>query len=121
MRFLVDMPLSPKLAAWLTANGHDTIHASQAGLSQAADKEILQHAAAEQCIILTADLDFPRLLALQHSGGPGLVLFRSGEWSEAECVERLSRAFQLLPDQAFSDSVIVIEKHRIRRRSLPLD
>jgi predicted nuclease of predicted toxin-antitoxin system len=120
MRFLVDMPLSPKLAAWLTANGHDAIHASQAGLSHAEDKEILQHAVADQRIILTADLDFPRLLALLHSGGPGLVLFRSGEWSEAECVERLSRVLQLLPDQAFSDSVIVIEKHRIRRRPLPL-
>ena len=52
MKFLVDMPLSPKLVAWLTANGHDAIHTSQAGLSQAEDKEILQHAAVEQRIIL---------------------------------------------------------------------
>ncbi len=120
MRFLVDMPLSSKLAAWLTANGHVAIHASEAGLSQAEDKEILQHAAAEQRIILNADLDFPRLVALLHYRGAGLVLFRSGEWSEAECVERLSRVLQLLPDQAFMDSVIVIEKRRIRRRPLPL-
>lgn len=120
MRFLVDMPLSPKLAAWLSANGHDAIHASQAGLSQATDEDILQHAAAEQRIIVTADLDFPRLLALLHYRGAGLVLFRSGEWSEAECVDRLSRVLHLVPDQAFSDSVIVIERHRIRRRPLPL-
>ena len=120
MRFLVDMPLSPRLAAWLAANGHDAIHASQVGLSQAADKDILQHAAAQQRTIVTADLDFPRLLALLHSPGPGLVLFRGGEYSEAECIEPLSRVLCILPDPAFSDSVIVIERHRIRRRPLPL-
>ena len=67
MRFLLDMPLSPKLAAWLTANGHDAIHARQVGLSQAADREVLQHASAEHRIIVTADLDFPAFWLCCHS------------------------------------------------------
>jgi hypothetical protein len=34
MRFLVDMPLSPVLAQWLSDKGHDAVHAAQRGLER---------------------------------------------------------------------------------------
>jgi len=37
MRFLVDMPLSPDLADWLTRHGHDAAHAYRLGLGRASD------------------------------------------------------------------------------------
>lgn len=64
MKFIVDMPLSPELAAWLVKKGHDATHALQAGLNRSSDEEILEYARNEKRIIITADLDFPRLLAL---------------------------------------------------------
>jgi len=45
VRFLVDMPLSPALADWLTAQGHDAVHASRVGLALESDETILAHAA----------------------------------------------------------------------------
>ena len=63
MRFLVDMPLSPELANWLRAEGHDAVHASAISLYKASDAEILSVAASQNRVIITADLDFPRLLA----------------------------------------------------------
>jgi hypothetical protein len=32
--------------------------------------------------VVTVDLDYPRLLALAAAAGPGLILFRRGDWSE---------------------------------------
>ena len=63
MRFLVDMPLSPELANWLRAEGHDAVHASAISLYKASDAEILSVAVSQNRVIITADLDFPRLLA----------------------------------------------------------
>jgi predicted nuclease of predicted toxin-antitoxin system len=79
MKFLVDMPLSPVLAQWLSDKGHDAVHAAQRGLERADDATILRLAREEGAIVLTADLDYPRLLALTGSDGPGILLFRGGE------------------------------------------
>jgi hypothetical protein len=42
MRFLVDMPLSPVSAQWLSDKGHDAVHAAQRGLERADDATIRQ-------------------------------------------------------------------------------
>ena len=64
MRFIIDMPLSPSLSEWLCGQGYDAVHAVNVGLSHAPDNEILDYAIGEQRVFITADLDFPRLLAL---------------------------------------------------------
>ena len=120
MKFLVDMPLSPGLATWLIGQGHDAIHASQLGLERAADDEIIERARAESRIVITADLDYPRLLALEQLLSPGLVLFRGGDFSEAECVTRFSHALASVPTDELAVSIVVIERGRIRRRRLPI-
>lgn len=119
MKFLVDMPLSPELAAWIVQQGHDAIHASHVGLDRSADPVILDRARNEQRVVVTADLDYPRLLALARAEGPGLILFRGGNYSEQESVERLARVFETIPLEELPTSLVVIEKGRIRRRRLP--
>jgi predicted nuclease of predicted toxin-antitoxin system len=120
MKFLVDMPLSPAVAAWLAERGHDALHASQAGLSDASDADILSRAREEARVVVTADLDYPRLLAMTGSKGPGLILFRGGDYSELESLERLGRVLETIPNSELSTCIIVIERDRIRRRRLPL-
>jgi predicted nuclease of predicted toxin-antitoxin system len=121
MRFLIDMPLSPELADWLVRHGHDAIHALSAGLDRAPDEVIVARARNEQRVIITADLDYPRLLALAQAEGPGLILFRGGNYSDQETVERLTRTLESVPIQELPHSIVVIEKGRIRRRRLPLE
>ena len=60
MKFLVDMPLSPTLAAWLKEQGHGAVHAADLGLNRASDLDILARAKQEDRTIVTADLDYPR-------------------------------------------------------------
>lgn len=87
MNFLVDMPLSPDLAGWLRAQGHDAVHASDLSLHQSPDEMILAAAAGQNRVIITADLDFPMLLAISRAGGPGLIPLRGGNYTEAESLE----------------------------------
>lgn len=68
MIFLIDMPLSQELAVWLARQGHDAVHAVELGLDRAADSENIEYAHNENRIIITADLDYPRLLALARPG-----------------------------------------------------
>ncbi len=121
MEFLIDMPLSPALALWLRSHGHEAIHASEIGLERSPDDIILERARNDNRVVITADLDYPRLLALLGAEGPGLILFRGGEYSEAEVVDRLKEALSKVPKEEISNSIVVIEKWRIRRRRLPLD
>ncbi|UPK26788.1 DUF5615 family PIN-like protein [Bradyrhizobium sp. 195] len=76
------MPLSPALSRWLTERGHDAVHASEAGLHAASDIEIIERARREARTVVTADLDYPRLIATAGTDSPSLVLFRGGDWTE---------------------------------------
>ncbi len=114
------MPLSPT-SIWLRNRGHDAIDAMEIGLDRSPDNIILERARSEKRIIITADLDYPRLLALVGGKGPGLILFRGGEYSESEVVDRLKDTFKKVPGDEIASSVVVFEKWRIRRRRLPLE
>ncbi len=73
MKFLLDMPVSPSLLEVLDAHGYKGVHAHQIGQDRATDSELLELARQEGRVVITADLDFPRLLALSLAKGPGLM------------------------------------------------
>ena len=114
------MPLSPALAAWLRDQGHDAVHASESNLLKAPDSKILEHAKREARTIVTADLDYPRLLAVAETIEPSLILFRDGNWSEAEVIARMDEILRTLMPEDIAGSIIVVERARTRRRRLPL-
>jgi predicted nuclease of predicted toxin-antitoxin system len=117
---LIDMPLSPELARWLCAQGHDAVHANGLSMYRTPDSEILQFAVRESRVIVTADLDFPRLLAALGSSGPGLVLLRGGNYSEAESRDCLRRVLMSVAHDELPKSIVVVDHERIRRRWLPV-
>lgn len=120
MKFLIDMPLSPALAVWLIGHGHQAIHALDLGLAQAPDDQILQRARMEGQIIITADLDYPRLLALSAADSPPIILFRGGNYSETEMLSLLASVLRKIDANELSSSFVVVDRHRIRKRPLPL-
>lgn len=121
MKFLVDMPLSPQLARWLADNGHDAVHALEIGLDRAPDSEIVGVAKREERVIVTADLDFPRLLALAGASGPGLILFRGGAWCDEAIIARMNALLNSFDDVDFIRNIFVVDGERVRRRKLPID
>lgn len=91
MDVLLDMPVSRSLLSVLEAHGHRGVHAQEIGLDRAADREVLAVARYENRVVITADLDYPRLLALSAAEGPALILFRGGNYSDAEMCDLLER------------------------------
>jgi predicted nuclease of predicted toxin-antitoxin system len=120
LKFLVDMPVTPQAVAHLAAKGHDAVHASTVGLGAQPDSEVLERARAEDRIVITADLDYPRLLALLKSDRPGVILFRGGSYSDAEMLALLDRVLAQSEALNLGGSITVVDQHRIRRRTLPL-
>jgi predicted nuclease of predicted toxin-antitoxin system len=120
VKFLVDMQLSPALAVWLRQQNHDAVHVHEAGLDQASDNEILDTARQENRVVITADLDFPRLIALVNSRGPGLILFRGGNFNETQVINLMSTVLKSIPAEEIPASLVVVDNKRIRKRPLPL-
>lgn len=116
----MDMPVTPQAVAHLHAQGHDAVHAFAVGLSAKPDTEILERARAEERIVITADLDYPRLLAQLKADRPGVILFRGGSYSDAEMLALLDRVLAQSNTLDLEGSITVVDQHRIRRRSLPL-
>lgn len=114
------MPLAPALAAWLTEQGHDAVHAADLKLDRAADSDIIGRAQLDGRTIVTADLDYPRLLALGQKVNPSLILFRDGDWGDSEVIARMSAVLNTLSEHDVEQSIIVVERHRVRRRRLPI-
>ena len=120
MRFLVDTPLSPNLAHWLQDQGDDALHAALIGLDRASDAEITARADPANRTIITADLDYPRLLALGRASSPSLILFRGGDWSDPEVIDRLAAILAATSEADIEGSILVVERDRLRRRRLPI-
>jgi predicted nuclease of predicted toxin-antitoxin system len=114
------MPISPLLLDVLHAHGHEGVHAHQIGRDRAPDSELLNIARQEDRIIITADLDFPKLLAFSLSEGPGIILFRGGNYSDAEMRGLLEKVLEKVPAEVMENSICVVDKKRIRITRLPL-
>jgi predicted nuclease of predicted toxin-antitoxin system len=120
LKFLVDMPVTPQAVAHLEAKGHDALHASTAGIGTEDDSVILERARIDDRVVVTADLDYPRLLALLKADRPGVILFRGGSYSDAEMLALLDRVLAQSETLELERSITVVDQYRIRRRRLPI-
>ena len=71
-------------------------------------------------MIITVDLDYPRLLALAQATEPSIILFRDGDWSDAAVVARLGEVLAALTEADVAGSILVVDHFRVRRRRLPI-
>ena len=114
------MPVTPDAVGHLGRAGHEAVHATSIGLATAPDHQILGAARAQDRVVVTADLDYPRLLALERAQGLGVILFRGGSYSDREMLELLDRVLVTVPESELQRSITVVDRHRIRRRRLPI-
>jgi predicted nuclease of predicted toxin-antitoxin system len=120
MKFIVDMPVGASVAAWLRDQGHDAIHALEAGLDRSEDDAIVDFARQQGRVVITLDLDYPRLIALSGDAAPGLILFRDEGLKPAEICTLMARIFATLSPAEISESITVATGDALRMRKLPI-
>jgi predicted nuclease of predicted toxin-antitoxin system len=76
MRLLIDMNLTPRWVSFLAGAGHECFHWSDLGAAGAPDTEICKYARGHGFVLLTNDMDFPRILAHTADAKPSVILLR---------------------------------------------
>jgi predicted nuclease of predicted toxin-antitoxin system len=122
MRFLVDRCAGHRLAEWLRSQGHDVIESRELG-PDPGDRALLEHAAADERILVTIDTDFGELVYVEEVPHAGLVRLARlrrrrakpfpdvpAEQRIALMAEVLDRHQQVLETQA----IVTIRRGRIR-------
>ena len=120
MKFVADMGISPRSAAFLRSLGHDAIHLHEVGLDRLSDASILSRALDEGRVVLTHDLDFGDLMAASEARLPSVIIFRLRNMS----ADRVNRYLEIIlanyPDRLVAGVVMSVTEREIRIRSLPI-
>jgi len=119
MRFLADECLHVEIAAALRDAGHEvtTVAPLDGG---AADEVVLERAARERAILLTADKDFGEMALARAAASPGIVLFRRSVMDPAGAAARLLALIQEHGESLHAlYAVITPARARLRRLDAP--
>lgn len=120
MRILVDMNLSPRWAALLTAAGLEAVHWSTLGPANATDAAITAFARSNDYVVLTHDLDFSAILAATHGDKPSVVQVRADDVSPDAIGKTVIDALGQMADELERGALLTIDPRRTRLRLLPL-
>jgi len=59
-------------------------------------------------------------LALLRLDRPGVIVFRGGSYSDAEMLRLIERVLAQAETLSLDRSITIVDRHRIRRHSLPV-
>ncbi|WP_026533770.1 DUF5615 family PIN-like protein [Arthrobacter sp. H14] len=122
MRLLLDANLSPKLVEPLTTVGYESIHVADVGLLRSSDDAIFEYAANEGYVVITADSDFPMMLALRHTSRPSVVLLRHiTELPRHRQGELLAENLPLVEEDLHKGAIVSLSPTRLAVRDLPVE
>ena len=121
MKFLIDNNLSSLLADALKAAGHDAVHLRDLGMQAATDDVVLEHARADERILVSADTDFGGLLARSGASTPSVILIRrlAGRRAAEHAAIILANLDQVAEDLA-AGAIVVLHEDSLRVRRLPM-
>lgn len=120
MKFLVDMNLSPRWIELLINAGVPAVHWSTVGANNAPDAQIMAYATANDCVVLTNDLDFSAILAATHGEKPSVVQIRADDLRPEVIGTQVVAALKQMEAELEEGALLTVDPNRTRLRLLPL-
>lgn len=120
MKLVIDMNLAPRWVEALAAAGIQAWHWSTIGAATALDEEIMAWAIAENCVVLTNDLDFGAILATSRRAKPSVVQIRGDNLNPDAIGEKVIAALRQLEAELLSGALVIVDPVRTRLRILPM-
>jgi predicted nuclease of predicted toxin-antitoxin system len=118
--FLADIHISPLTVQPLKQAGYDTIRITDSLPNTATDREILEFARLIERIIITQDLDFSTLIALNNYGQPSLITLRLSSANPNLISQKLLEIIPQFPNELKEGIALTITNRSIRIRKLPI-
>jgi len=119
MKLLVDMNLSPDWVVFLLNAGVESVHWSAIGAATAPDQEIMAYARVNDFIVLTQDLDFGTILAVNHFDKPSVVQILSDDLDPNIIGKLILTAMIQAESDLNSGALLSVDPRRTRLRLLP--
>lgn len=116
MKFLIDQDVYARTIRYLRNLGHDVVTASELGLSQAEDIELLKKAEEQNRIFVTRDRDFGELVFVQRLGC-GVIYLRMVPSTFETVHKELGKILKSYSEGQLKEAFVVVEsgRHRFRR------
>lgn len=118
MRFLVDQPISWRIARALNDAGHDAVHVRDLGMETASDEQIIDRAVGDKRVIVTQDADFGTLLVAAGRTSPSVAYFRLRTGDPNAQVSMLIDHLPMIAPHLERGAIVVIAEGAIRIREL---
>lgn len=121
VRFLANMNVSPLTVASLRDKGLDAVRVSDVLPATAEDRVVLQYARETGRAIITHDLDFSALLAVEGHTRPSLVTLRISVTDPASVTRRIMEILPRIEQLLLQGCAITVDDAAVRVRRLPID
>ncbi len=114
------MNLSPRWVDVLTHAGFEATHWSTVGAMNAPDSEIMAYAGANDCVVLTHDLDFGAILAATGGEKPSVAQIRAEDVSLEAIGKQVIIALRQMSPELEEGALLTIDPKRTRLSLLSL-
>ena len=104
----------------LNAAGFEAAHWSTLGAHNATDSQVMAYARANDCVVLTHDLDFGAILAASHGDKPSVVQIRAEDVSPEVIGNQVIIALRQMATELEAGALLTVDPSRTRLSLLPL-
>ena len=120
MKLLLDMGVAPRTEDYLNGLGHDAVHLRSRGMKLLADREVVRLAESKGRVVVTFDLDYARIIALQRLARPSVILFRLERYTTDGVNAMLVRLLTDYASELQDGAILVADAQRVRLPKLPI-
>lgn len=117
-KLLLDQDIYLSTFRFLSQSEHEVIRASELGLSRAPDSQLLRTAHELNCIFITRDSDYGRLVFL-HRFDAGVIYLRMRPATQDDVHAELARVLNKYSFNELRNAFVVVEQGGHRYRHLP--